>query len=139
MPAKQREMDGIVSHIYSAMSIEPHLRSTLLVLCGDHGMNEAGNHGGSGPGETAPALVLISPRLREISSGQDCPLPEPKDEFQYYQVVEQSDIAPTLAGLLGFPMPLNNLGVFIPSVLDLWPEGSLRAWSKLKSSDSRRK
>ena len=123
MPGKQREMDNIVQQVYTAMNTEPHLRSTLLVLCGDHGMNDAGNHGGSGAGETSPALVLISPHLRAISSGLDCPHPTPEDEFQYYQVIEQSDIAPTLAGLLGFPVPLNNLGVFITPILNLWSNG----------------
>jgi len=43
--------------------------------------------------------------------------------FHYYSTVEQSDIAPTIAGMLGFPVPLNNLGVFIPEILDLWPIG----------------
>ncbi|KAI9842523.1 MAG: major facilitator super transporter protein [Thelocarpon superellum] len=121
MIPKQREMDSIVRTIYQAMERQPHLRSTLLVLCGDHGMNDAGNHGGSAPGETSPALVFMSPKFREISHGLPCPT-EARDDFQYYRVVEQSDIAPTLAGLLGFPVPLNNLGVFIPELLDFWPE-----------------
>ena len=123
MLPKQLEMDGIVKRIYENMESKDHLRSTLLVLCGDHGMNDAGNHGGSASGETSPALVFISPRLRSISSGSKCPAIIPTNEFQYYKVVEQSDIVPTLAGLLGFPMPLNNLGVFIPDLLQLWPNG----------------
>lgn len=122
MLPKQTEMDGIVKQIYEAIEQEPHLQSTLFVLCGDHGMNEGGNHGGSAPGETSPALVFVSPKLREISNGHDCPT-ESKRDFEYYTMVEQSDIAPTLAGLLGFPVPLNNLGVFIPKFLDFWPEG----------------
>ena len=40
MLPKQQEMDGIVRQIYEAMEKEPHLQSTLLVLCGDHGMND---------------------------------------------------------------------------------------------------
>ncbi|KAJ9664995.1 major facilitator super transporter protein [Coniosporium apollinis] len=125
MLPKQTEMDGIVKQIYQAIEREQHLQSTLFVLCGDHGMNEGGNHGGSAPGETSPALVFLSPKLREISNGHNCPT-EPKRDFEYYTVVEQSDIAPTLAGLLGFPVPLNNLGVFIPKFLDFWPEGKDR-------------
>lgn len=123
MVPKQREMDGIVKEIYEALVSTEHLKSTLLVLCGDHGMNDAGNHGGSAAGETSPALVFMSPKFRQISSGLACPSAKPQDEFQYYSVVEQSDVAPTLAGLLGFPIPMNNLGVFIPELLRFWPNG----------------
>ena len=123
MIPKHREMDSIVEQIYQALQTKDHLKSTLLVLCGDHGMNDAGNHGGSTPGETSPALVFMSPKLESISSGIPCPLESPDKAFQYYNVVEQSDVAPTLAGLLGFPIPLNNLGIFIPELLRFWSKG----------------
>ncbi|ODA82694.1 hypothetical protein RJ55_01202 [Drechmeria coniospora] len=120
MLPKQREMDTIVERIYHAMESEEHLASTLLVLCGDHGMNDAGNHGASSPGETSPALVFMSPKLKPISGKRTAPT-HPKDEFDYYTVVEQSDIAPTLAALLGFPVSKNSLGAFIPDFLSFWP------------------
>jgi ethanolaminephosphotransferase len=123
MLPKQREMDGIVEQIYGAIESEKHLHSTLFVLCGDHGMNDAGNHGGSSAGETSPALVFISPKLQALQRESMSPLP-PRDDFQYYSTVEQSDIAPTLAALLGFPIPQNNLGVFISDFLPLWEKGS---------------
>lgn len=119
MIPKQHEMDGIVNQIYEAMTTQDHLQSSLLVLLGDHGMNDAGNHGGSAPGETSPALVFISPKLKTIGSGFKSPA-EFKDDFQYYYTVEQSDIAPTLGALLGFPIPRNNLGAFIPHFLPFW-------------------
>lgn len=122
MVPKQAEMDEIVRQIYRAIESEEHLQSTLLVLCGDHGMNDAGNHGGSAPGETSPALVFMSPKLQSISQGLECPLAV-AEEYRYYTVVEQSDIVPTLAGLLGFPVPLNNLGVFVPDLLGFWGQG----------------
>ncbi|KAL8370465.1 hypothetical protein RB595_000708 [Gaeumannomyces hyphopodioides] len=121
MIPKQREMDGIIRNIYEAMESQEHLQSTLLVVCGDHGMNDAGNHGASSPGETSPALVFVSPKLKALGHGFEAPAPY-QDEFQYYNVVEQSDLAPTLAALLGFPVPKNNLGAFIPDFLPLWPE-----------------
>lgn len=123
MPAKQREMDDIVRQLYEALETKSHLQSTLLVLCGDHGMNDAGNHGASSPGETSPALVFLAPKLKEISSGYAAP-ERPKNEFDYYSMVEQSDIAPTLAALLGFPISKNNLGAFIPGFLPFWPSSS---------------
>ena len=123
MLPKQIEMDGIVKDIYEAIQNEAHLESTLFVLCGDHGMNDGGNHGGSAPGETSPALVFMSPKLKTITNGTKCPT-IPTQDFDYYTKIEQSDIAPTLAGLLGFPVPLNNLGVFIPEFLSFWSSGS---------------
>lgn len=119
MIPKQHEMDGIVKQIYEAMTTKEHLESTLLVLLGDHGMNDAGNHGGSAPGETSPALVFISPKLKLIGHGAKSPA-EFQENFQYYYTVEQSDIAPTLGALLGFPVPRNNLGAFIPHFLPFW-------------------
>lgn len=123
MIPKQHEMDGIVRDIYEALETNKHLQSTLLVVCGDHGMNDAGNHGASSPGETSPALLFVSPKLKEISSGSESPI-LPKGEFDYYNMVEQSDIAPTIAALLGFPVPKNNLGAFIPDFLPFWPKAS---------------
>ena len=99
------------------MEKEEHLQSTLLVLGGDHGMNDAGNHGGSSDGETSPALVFISPKFRDLFQGEPCPVSSPRQDFTFYDSVEQSDIAPTLAVLLGFPIPLNNLGIIIPQFL----------------------
>lgn len=71
MLPKQREMDEIVTSIYEAIDELPHLQNTLLVLAGDHGMNSAGNHGGSAAGETSPALVFISPKLRTVTCEAD--------------------------------------------------------------------
>ncbi|EPE06005.1 gpi ethanolamine phosphate transferase [Ophiostoma piceae UAMH 11346] len=127
MVPKQREMDDIVREIYEALDAQPHLASTLLVVCGDHGMNDAGNHGASSAGETSPALVFVSPKLGSHSLADDdkdfrkAPLDE-RDDFQFYRTVEQSDLAPTLGALLGFPAPQNNLGAFIPDFLPLWPK-----------------
>ncbi|KAH5565815.1 GPI ethanolamine phosphate transferase 2 [Parastagonospora nodorum] len=123
MVPKQKEMDEMVRTIYNAIENEDHLANTLFVICGDHGMNEGGNHGGSSPGETSPALVFMSPKLTKVTSKSKRSSPTaPKagTEFDYYQMVEQSDIAPTVAGLLGFPVPKNNLGVFLEEFLGFW-------------------
>ncbi|KAI3337390.1 alkaline phosphatase-like protein [Xylariaceae sp. AK1471] len=121
MIPKQREMDAIIRQVYGAMETHEHLRSTLLVLCGDHGMNDAGNHGASSPGETSAALVFVSPKLKAISRDIKAPA-EFAEDFQYYHTVEQSDLAPTLAALLGFPVPINSLGSFIVDFMPFWPK-----------------
>ncbi|KAG6120829.1 hypothetical protein E4U13_005848 [Claviceps humidiphila] len=119
MVPKQKEMDGIVRSIYQALETKDHLKSTLFVLCGDHGMNDAGNHGASSPGETSPALIFMSPKFKGKLPKLYAPM-EPRDEFDYYEKVEQSDIAPTIAALLGLPVSKNNLGAFIPDFLSFW-------------------
>ena len=119
MIPKQREMDDIVKQIFTATESEPQLQSALFVVCGDHGMNDAGNHGGSSSGETSAALVFMSPKLRTLQGIRQAPLMDSED-FQFYSTVEQSDIAPTLAALLGFPVPKNSLGALIPEFLPLW-------------------
>ena len=116
-------MDQIIRQIYQAIQTKEHLHSTLLVLCGDHGMNDAGNHGGSTDGETSTGLVFVSPKFQTNTDGLDCPVYLPEGQYHYYNAVEQSDIVPTLSGLLGFPVPLNNLGVFIPEIMRIWNEG----------------
>ncbi|KAK1968085.1 GPI ethanolamine phosphate transferase [Colletotrichum sublineola] len=120
MIPKQHEMDDIVKRIYSAMDTQGHMSSALLVLCGDHGMNDAGNHGASSPGETSPALVFISPKIKALQRNLSAPAAFQED-FSYYTTVEQSDLAPTLGALLGFPAPKNNLGAFISDFLPFWP------------------
>ncbi|KAF2999396.1 major facilitator super transporter protein [Curvularia kusanoi] len=124
MVPKQKEMDDIARDIYTAIENEDHLANTLFVLCGDHGMNEGGNHGGSSPGETSPALVFMSPKLTKLTqtrtNAQSPTRPKTEGEFDYYKTIEQSDIAPTLAGLLGFPVPRNNLGVFLDDFMAFW-------------------
>lgn len=161
MLPKQKEMDEIVQRIYSR-TLDYDFENTLIVLAGDHGMNSAGNHGGSAPGETSPALIFISPKFRTITCGasvggvvqadrsdgtkrslsdlidveknnaaQYCTkqtaykvpaIPKQGTEFEYYRQVEQSDVVPTLAALLGFPVPRNNLGVLIPEMLAFWQD-----------------
>ncbi|KAJ5902488.1 hypothetical protein N7495_003016 [Penicillium taxi] len=125
MGSKQQEMDAVVNQIYTAMQEEQHLQSTLFILCGDHGMNEAGNHGGSSAGETSPALLFVSPKFKALGVQLESPL-EPFSELQYYRTVEQADITPTLASLLGLPIPLNSLGTFIPEFLDMWDSSAHR-------------
>lgn len=133
MLPKQSEMDGIVQQIYTAMEKNTHLQSALMIVCGDHGMNDAGNHGGSSPGETSTGLVFISPKFAQITNGSSCPT-DPNHSYEFYHSIEQSDIVPTLAGLLGFPVPKNNLGVFIPDMLEFWENDSDKVWLLLENA-----
>lgn len=137
MLPKQKEMDGIVMMIFEAMEKNEHHTNTLLVLAGDHGMNAGGNHGGSGPGETEPALLFASPKLRAVKKRKQYASPtEPKagTEFHYYTKVEQSDFVPTLAGLMGLPISRNSLGVSIPEMAILGSEED-RFWHLKRNAE----
>lgn len=65
---KQKEMDSVIRSIYETVAEADHKRrklsndahGTLIVLCGDHGMNEAGNHGGSSESETSTVSMITS-------------------------------------------------------------------------------
>lgn len=130
MVPKQAEMDDVVRLVYAGMESHSHLHNALLVLLGDHGTTEQGNHGGGTPGELAAAMAFVSPRLRSLgrgapgaAGGRDSPIappPPPAAGYRYYSVVDQVDVVPTLAGLLGFSAPAESAGVFIPELLGLF-------------------
>ena len=88
-------------------------------------MNAGGNHGGSGPGETEPALLFASPRFKKMEKRREyeCPtLPKEGTEFHFYTKIGQSDLVPTLAGLMGMPIPKNSLGVVARELSGLWSD-----------------
>eukprot|EP01130_Rhizamoeba_saxonica_P015108 TRINITY_DN671_c0_g2_i2.p1 TRINITY_DN671_c0_g2~~TRINITY_DN671_c0_g2_i2.p1 ORF type:complete len:901 (-),score=93.06 TRINITY_DN671_c0_g2_i2:93-2795(-) len=99
MNNKMTEMDGIIQKIYDRIE---HDESTLLVVCGDHGMNQVGNHGGSTVEESTTGMVFLSPSFHS-------------SEY-VVRDINQIDIVPTLSNLLGISIPLKNLGVIIPEL-----------------------
>ncbi|XP_004289530.1 PREDICTED: GPI ethanolamine phosphate transferase 2-like [Fragaria vesca subsp. vesca] len=89
----------------------------FLVIVSDHGMTESGNHGGSSYEET-DSLALFIGLKNDVSDYLS------STHNNIYQV----DIAPTLALLLGVPIPKNNVGVLIPEIF-----GSLSEDQQLKA------
>lgn len=85
---------------------------SLLVIMGDHGMSEDGNHGGATDEETGAALFLYSKKkvLHSPSIARRLQM-DP-----LYREVPQVDIVPTLSLLLGLPIPFGNLGAVIPQL-----------------------
>lgn len=121
MKPKQAEMDGIFESLYNKYALNDE--KTLIVLMGDHGMNEVGNHGGATNGETHPGMVFASPKLKNILGQNSLQAPvHDKEDFVFYRLIDQIDLVPTLAALFGFPIPKNNLGKLIPEFLALWKE-----------------
>ena len=123
MPDKQIEMDGIIETLYTHLG-----EDTLLVVMGDHGMNDVGNHGGSSAGETSAGMLFLSKRLSrfpkpEGQRGVHLPyVPEDPSSFQYLTSIQQMDLVPTLAMLFNVPIPKNSVGLLIPEFLQLYSD-----------------
>ncbi|NXF37498.1 PIGG transferase, partial [Nyctibius bracteatus] len=104
---KLREMDNILKKIHiSLLSKEEASLPNLLVVCGDHGMSETGSHGGSSAGEVHTPLLFISSAFEKRSG----PLTHP-------ELVQQTDLASTLAVGLGLPISRNSVGNLILPVV----------------------
>ncbi|OJJ96307.1 hypothetical protein ASPACDRAFT_125865 [Aspergillus aculeatus ATCC 16872] len=120
MAPKQRQMDAIIRETYEALETKAHLDSTLFVVGGDHGMDRWGGHGGASDPEVSAAMMFISPHFKSLNRSYESPAVPTADTFDYYTVMQQVDIVPTMAGLLGVPIPSASIGVFLPQLLDLW-------------------
>lgn len=102
MKAKLKQMDGIFRRVIGALD-----ESTLLVVMGDHGMDAKGDHGGESDDEIQAALWMYSKKGVFGRSSQDSFMPPATaKERPAWQI----DLVPTLALLLGLPIPFNNLG-----------------------------
>ncbi|XP_009998003.1 PREDICTED: LOW QUALITY PROTEIN: GPI ethanolamine phosphate transferase 3 [Chaetura pelagica] len=81
-------------------SLVDHLgNDTLLLVAGDHGMTETGDHGGDSEKEVNAALFVYS-KSPLFGTG---PPEEP-------EAVPQVNLVPTVALLLGVPIPYSNIG-----------------------------
>lgn len=104
MARKLQEMNAAIERTATNMP-----EDCLLLVFGDHGMTDAGDHGGDSDSELNAALFTYSLKLG-MSSSSVTPS------------VAQIDLVPTLALLMGVPVPFSNLGgmiedLFIPTSL----------------------
>lgn len=105
---KLYEMDIVLKKIHSALLLKDEDSTpSLIVVCGDHGMSEVGSHGGSSEEEVQTPLVLISSAFQN-KAGQ----------FTVPEMIQQTDVAPTLALGLGLPISRSSLGKLITAVVD---------------------
>lgn len=107
MAYKLNQMNEVLKQLKSSID-----EDTLLLVFGDHGMTEDGNHGGSTELETDSALFAYSKRTINLGSNR-ASVPS-ADKFQK---VDQIDLVPTICTLLGVPIPFGNLGFAIPELL----------------------
>lgn len=115
---KLAEMGQVIRTVVDALSSatpdDDDLLAPLILVLGDHGMANAGGHGGASLPETLTPLVAIYPTLREV-----VPPGRPRNTSAgAVRVAKQHDIAPTLALLTGVPIPEDNIGVFISEIVE---------------------
>ena len=138
MVPKLQQMDRLVRDVLDRMDDR-----TLFLLMGDHGMDATGDHGGDselevGSGVWAYAKRAFDPDARtggaaaaaDVAALLDAqrassetppfvpfsPLPSPPYPAEGHRSASQIDLVPTLALLLGVPVPFNNLGAVIPEL-----------------------
>ncbi|PHH83494.1 hypothetical protein CDD83_2981 [Cordyceps sp. RAO-2017] len=102
MRAKLQQMDRFVRRLAAAVDDD-----TLLVVMGDHGMDSKGDHGGESDDEVEAALWMYSKRPVFGRTAPEHAAPPPTAKVR---PVNQIDLVPTLALLLGIAIPYNNLG-----------------------------
>nr|XP_061837060.1 GPI ethanolamine phosphate transferase 3 [Nerophis lumbriciformis] len=118
MADKLTQMDGVIRSV-----IERLQNDTLLVVMGDHGMTDTGDHGGESQKETDAAIFLYSPS----------PLfPGPPSQREP-DVVPQTDLVPTLALLLGVPIPYSSVGQVLLPLFPMHGHGAVGGLSQLEA------
>ncbi|NXF06635.1 PIGN transferase, partial [Smithornis capensis] len=88
---------------------------TAFILTSDHGMTDWGSHGAGHPSETLTPLIVWGAGInypQKVTSQffEDNFLKEWKLENVKRLDVNQADIAPLMASLIGVPFPLNSVG-----------------------------
>lgn len=111
---KLLEMDSVIENVHTNMAKSSF--RTLIVVCGDHGMSEQGNHGGGTSLETNTAVIFL-PINRNFNG---------RHATKSSNIL-QIDLAVTLALLSGMQIPRSSKGIAIESLLnDIWFDDKIR-------------
>lgn len=102
MTAKLQQMDDVFRKVIELID-----NDTLLVVMGDHGMDAKGDHGGESDDEIESALWMYS-KNGFFGRAEPSQIEPPATGKE--RAIAQIDLVPTLALLLGIPIPFNNLG-----------------------------
>lgn len=107
---KLQKYDKIIEHLHNKLATS----KSIIFITGDHGMRDAGGHGGSSAAETLVPLIVL---------GHTC-----KNSQDTY---DQVDLATTISLLLNIEVPETSIGMLIPElVIDLYDEdGVLNAFN----------
>lgn len=135
MNERLQRMDGLINQTIATLDDE-----TLLVIFGDHGMSDDGNHGGASDEEVNSAIIFYSKQnIQPLNDeGQALYWNEQTRKIDHAsiadliarpRIVSQIDLVPTLSLLLGNPIPYSNLGHII---LELFLDNDDLEHNKLK-------
>jgi len=94
------------------------LTKTAVVITADHGHIDRGGHGGHEPVVRTVPLMFLGAGI------------EPGEEFD----ARQADIAPTVAVLLGLPLPAHSIGRPLIEALRAVPEGLEQRWGEQQAA-----
>uniref|UniRef100_A0A8R1TM52 GPI ethanolamine phosphate transferase 3 n=1 Tax=Onchocerca volvulus TaxID=6282 RepID=A0A8R1TM52_ONCVO len=94
MSKKMLQINEILAKVVDSLD-----NNTLLLIMGDHGMTDNGDHGGDEPLEIDAALFMFAKKKLIFAE-------PPKS-------VSQVDIVPTISLLLDSPIPYSNIGILI--------------------------
>ncbi|KAJ3161642.1 mannose-ethanolamine phosphotransferase gpi13 [Geranomyces michiganensis] len=124
MGEKLTQMNGVLADLFKEVDDD-----TVVFVIGDHGMDPKGDHGGDSENEVNAGLFIYSKkplvdkdpataaRLRRlIESESNLNLPDPFGYLKDQRTTPQIDFVPTIAMLLGIPIPFGNLGMVLPEV-----------------------
>jgi len=96
---------------------------TMLLFAGDHGMTKSGTHGDGSAQETDTAIVAYYKKgfmkYKHRKNGQIEAIMKSIHETD--DQIHQKDLAPTLAMLMGLPIPFSSMGQILN---DLYPNGN---------------
>lgn len=95
MTRKLNDTNTLIKEIVESLE-----EDTVLFVVGDHGMTESGDHGGDSSNEVEAAMFVYSK------------VPLVKYDLSR-NTVNQIDLVPTLASILGISIPFSNLGSVI--------------------------
>lgn len=126
-----KEIVSIFKHFYGDDG------KTAFIFTSDHGMTDWGSHGAGHPSETLTPLVTWGAGIKvpqKVSTQQfdDEFLKEWRLENWKRRDVDQADIAPLMASLIGVPFPLNSVGTLPVEYLN--NTGLFRAESMLTNA-----
>lgn len=128
MREKLLQVNAFIEKIMSAIDDD-----TLLVIMGDHGMDHTGNHGGDSKDELESTLFMYTKKPGLLSQKHKASeVYDTKDLGESYRHVNQIDLVPSLALLLGSPIPFNSLGWPIDEISNSQVERDLYAMLTLQ-------
>ncbi|KAI9542739.1 hypothetical protein NQZ68_016042 [Dissostichus eleginoides] len=108
---------GVADLVSMVEDFFDHDGRTAYVFTSDHGMTNWGSHGAGHPSETLTPLVAWGAGVKnaqKVTAAQpynDGYLQDWKLEHLQRVDVNQADIAPLMASLIGVPFPVNSVGV----------------------------